>query len=213
MNRYYYLSSGAKLLLEPTEEWQAEYRQRFPCLHRPTEDPIDIMIKGPLEDIPLNFVRYALISVIRSDLLKTLNPEASEHLLFGRVFDRSLRLLPDLKTIGSRSRYFLRGGPKSSQCFCPNCGMFLYHPLGSWYLLERDIDGRPIYSGRYLLGLVIGDEIYARVRKKRWKKLFVSRLKIASEPLDGLPADLSKVKPADLAAHENQRCQDRMGGS
>jgi hypothetical protein len=203
MQRYYHVATGATTLIEPTADWLEDYYRRFPCLHRPNSDAIDVAIQDPPEHLPLNCVNAALVNMVRSDLLEVLNPEATQHLSFGRVFDSSMKLLPELKTIGSKSRLIVRGGPKSTRHFCPQCGIFMYYPLGSEYLLQSNLDERPIYLTSPL-GIVIGDTIYARLRKRRWKKLFISRLKVLSEPVDGLPADLSRVTPANLPLAEKQ---------
>jgi hypothetical protein len=198
MNKYYHIGSGATLAMQPAAEWLASFRERFPCFHRPTEDSIDVVIENRPEDIPLSFVAHALVAVIRVDLLEVLSPEAMHFLSFGRVFDSSMRLLPDLRTIGSASRFFMRGGPNSTRHFCDRCGSFLYHPLGSWYMLESDLDGRPIYYSSRLIGMVVNQDLYERVRERKWKQLFLSPLKVRREPLDGLPADLTTVTRNDL---------------
>jgi hypothetical protein len=197
MAKYYHLGSGATVPIQPTPEWEAKYRDQFPCLHRPTEDPLDVTVAEWPEDIALSFVARALVNVIRVDLLEALSPEAMQFLSFGRVFDRSMRLLPDLKTVGSKARFYIRGGPKSTRHFCNQCGRFLYYPLGPWYMLESDLDGRPIYHSSTLMGIVVNEDLYDRVRKRKWEKLFVSRLKTRREPLDGLPGDLTSVTKND----------------
>jgi hypothetical protein len=180
------------------ETWESAFRKKYPCLHRPSDKPMDVTVAWPIDDAPLNVIMVVGLHVIRSDLLEALRPFAEKHLLFANLYCPSGESIDRFRVVGSTGKMRIRGGPTSTRDFCPRCGQFLYYPRGRWYLLRSDLTGQPVYSGEGLMGLVVNEKLYNRIRARRFRKLGLRAIPVRDEPLDGLPADLSKLKPGDF---------------
>jgi hypothetical protein len=202
MTDYYRLDSAAKRPAVADSDWEASYRKMYPCLHRPwgvANEAMDVVVQDLGENVVLNIVSVALITIAREELLDVLRPAADKYLRFGRIFDRAGRPLPSV-TLGSRDRLQMRGGPTSTCQFCPRCGIVLYYPMPKWYLLKSDITGQPLYYGSEMTSLIVETSLARKVKKRGWKKLYITKLPVLEEPLDGLPRDLRTVTPEYLQA-------------
>lgn len=188
---YYHISSAAKELAVPTAGYSASYRERFPCLHRKKDSAINVELAVIGEDVPLTACEVALVGIIRNDLTDALGESLAKHVQLGRVFDNNHNLMDKYRSLGSETRFRLRGGLKSTHCRCPVCDQFLYYPMGEWYFLKSDLTGQPIYYGSGLMmGFIVNEEIYQRLRHRKWPRLYIRRLPILDSPRDGLPHEL-----------------------
>jgi hypothetical protein len=199
MEAYYHITSATDYPASPTDEWEGAYRRDYPCWHRKNEQPLEMTVKDPGEDIALTLDVLGAAGIIRSDFLGLLGKEGSRYLLLGNVFDANGQRLACFHTLGTDYSLRLRGSKRSTRQFCKICGQLLYHPLDKRYVLQSDLRDRPLYySKRLMSGLLVREDLYARLKPLRFKKLYITKMPVLEKPEDGLPADLSEVTPENL---------------
>src|SRR6185295_13267494 len=98
--KYYHLSTSASLV-EPEKIWDQEFRNTYPCLHRHTDQVMDVRIGGSVPNIPLNALGGACaIAIVRADLLDELGGLQSTDFQVGNVFDRLGSVIAGFRTVG-----------------------------------------------------------------------------------------------------------------
>lgn len=181
-----------KSAVDPAPDWWSEYRAALPCpecqLTVPREMRLagaEVHILGVPRDTPLTRVSPPAVLMARRDLIDLFASEIARHLNLGPVFRESGELLPEWQSLVSEKPLLIRGGPKSIRYVCPRCGRLRYGATGDVYVLRRDLNDQPIYEAKGRL--VVASELRARIEKGRWKGIWISKLPVRDEPLDGLP--------------------------
>jgi hypothetical protein len=155
-----------------------------------------VVLRDRGSDVPFGFVDGILYRYLRKDLLDVLSPEALKHLELGSLIDRDGSEIAELRTVWSHKRILLRGGPDSTRWIC-SCKQLIYYPMGAWYIMRDDVGDTPIYLTS-LGDLLLSAGLYSRVRTQRWKKVAISKIRILTEPRDGLPAKLDTLTQEDI---------------
>jgi hypothetical protein len=149
--------------------------------------PIDVRVKRKPDISALNFASPVLVHIARTDFLKLFQEEVDRHLLVGRVCNTSGRQIRGFATYFGRRPLMIRGGPKSTRRYCGECGQFVYYPLGKWYVMRESLTGQGLYEGCGPGGgLVITAELRERIERGKWKGIWITKLPIRDEPLDGI---------------------------
>jgi hypothetical protein len=197
--RYFEVEPTSKDFAEVDDSFYLQFLERFPCRHRNPPKAIDICLRHRGEDVALTFAEGVVVSLARLDFLEALDDDYLKWLTLGRVFDRAGKLIPDLKTLGSRGKpLIVRGNAASTREFCPVCKSLQYFPLGTHYILRADLTGQPIYH-KPAVGIIVNEGLCERLKRQRFKRIRYQELAILDKPRDGLPIDLSKVLPGPAA--------------
>jgi hypothetical protein len=197
MEKYFLVGSATTDPSQPEEQWYESYVRSNPCIHNPPSVAPDVPVDYLGEDLALNFVQGVVIDYARLDLLEILGPAAEEYLTLGKLLDRTGKVIPQYRTLGSFNPLWVRGNRKSANGFCSQCGELLYFALGKPYVLRQDLTGQPLYYGTQE-GLIVNEALADRIREKHFKKIYVRELPVLERPRDGLPADLRHLTPASL---------------
>jgi len=190
--------------VEPDQAWLTSYRAQYPCFHPEPEIAVDIRLGEAPEGCALDFALGAGNRFARIDLLEALGDAVDKYLTLADVFDSSGKKLNAYRSIGAHKILEIRGDRTSDRVFCPQCHRFQYSPLGKKYLLRASLTGQPLYYAHFG-PLVVNEELYDKLRGRRWPKLRIRELSVREEPLDGLPIDLSQVKPEDIVEFHRNR--------
>ncbi len=170
--------------------WCEEFRKRHVCsgcgaLERSLrERPVDVRVEYTPDASAVNFASPIPVGIIRMDFLALLGAEAADCLLLGQVLDRSGSPIPGFSTFVGKKPLVVRGGPESTRRYCDTCGRFVYYPLGNDYVMRQTLTGQPVYEGG--ASLVMTPELSRRIERGKWKGIYITRLPIRDEPLDGI---------------------------
>lgn len=159
------------------------------CAPKPGIQAIDARIRGERPaDKPLNGIFNCGLGLIHDSLLRQLDEElVARDLFLGRVIGETGRTLPDWFTFRGKHRLIIRGSKDVSHRQCPRCGHAVYFATGQRYLFPQPpADVRLFGSDSW--GIVMRGEDFRSVSvdDTSWKRLHVEKLKVLSEPLDGL---------------------------
>lgn len=134
------------------------------------------------------------IIVARLEFLRLFEPEAGKWLRYGKVYVQAASEEDGYVTFNADRRIVIRGGRGSSYYGrCHVCGEYKYISQYPFYTLADGYFERPIYVPWPKSGLVVNEELYSRIDRKKWKGIDVFELPIVDEPRDGideLPRDL-----------------------
>lgn len=186
-----------KIGLEPAPVWWSEYLARLPVcgackLMVPPElrrSGVAVCIRGEPGNVPLAQVTPPSVHIVRRDLIDLFAREAAQYLKLGPVSSEDGKHLGAWQSVTTEKPLLIRGGPQSVRCTCPSCGRLRYQAAGrddEFCILADDLTGQPIYEASGW-GLVMTADLWNRVEKGRWKGIWVTRLPVRDEPLDGLP--------------------------
>jgi hypothetical protein len=126
------------------------------------------------------------ITLARRDFLETFTTGTGDYLKTGRVLGTDSKPVPEFVSVVSDSPLLIRGGPQSRSNTCPSCGRLRYVPANEPYILKDSLKGRPIYISEGYSGLILVPELRHLIDRKRWKGIFVTKLSVLDEPLDGI---------------------------
>ena len=191
-------------------QWYEQFRRAhgYSCGHDDFDYNPDPIVIGQLgEDVALNFPARVAGCYARSDLLDVLSPEAEEYLSFGSIVHRAKGPLDDLKTLWSPSRVTIRGGRRSYCWICDVCGQLVYNPMGRWYVLSSELGDLPLYLDRSA-AIIVNENLYQRLKRRRWKKVDIRKLTVLDKPRDGFPVDL-RATPPELQRRCSQNWETR----
>lgn len=200
MEKYYLVGSLADVAAEPEKGWYDNYRKQFPCGHRISEFPMDVIVEIVGENVPLNVIFGPAILFARLDLLEALGKDFDKFISLGKLYYRSGEILKQYRTIGACDPLQIRGEPNSKRHFCSQCETFRYYALGNLYILKKDLTGQPLYYETQG-GFVVNEEIRQHLRSRHWDKLYIDEIPVLDKPKDGLPEDLKTLNiilPHDL---------------
>jgi len=198
-----------------SEEWLtgpgAEVRCASCRYIKPAVGAVDVGVKTVGEtDAALNyFDKIPSLMYGRLDFLRLFDSECSAHLCLGALVDCQGTKIPGYATVRPKDKVVLVRGSSESQYHgcCPECGNIVYLDIGPpLHVLRSDLPPGPIHVWNG--GLLVAQELVARIERGRWKKLSVSKVRVVDEPLDGHPADLTRkvyVPPKRLTPEEEQR--------
>lgn len=178
---------------------------------KPAIGAVDVEVKTlGATDAALNyFDEIPTLKYGRLDFLRMFGPACSSHLCLGALVDCQGTEILGYATIRPKDRVVVVRGSAESQYHgcCPECGNIVYQAIGPpLHVLKSDLPPGPIHVWNG--GLLVNSELLARIKRGRWKKLSVSKVRVVDEPLDGHPADLTQkvyVPPKRLTAEEKQR--------
>jgi hypothetical protein len=101
------------------------------------------------------------------------------------LFGPKGQLLEDYVTFNGKHRIIVRGTKHVSARICDVCGRQFYFSMGRQYLCPQPTEGVTMFH-KGSSGLVVTEEIFARVNVKQWRGLACVRLPVLSAPQDGL---------------------------
>ena len=147
--------------------------------------PVDVVVATKPSRAVVSSVGIG-IGLIRNDFLQLLGEDARQCLHIGRVFDSKTRLIREWSTFIGDKPIEIRGGPGSSGRFCEQCGRFCYFaeedPI---HIQQSSLSNQPIYEAN-MAAILLAATLYERIRGKKWKGVYITRLPIYDEPLDGI---------------------------
>ena len=188
-------------------DWDKEATKKWAnrCGHWKKDHPLDIKLQHIGENLPINFVHHpGDFLFAKIDFLEAIDPQISIYFQFGHLYDKQGRKIEGFMTFRAREPKYsiiIRGGPNSDRNFCKGCGRFGYMPLPKFYILQQNLGDSEIYQGNFP-DLILSERVFKRL--SRWtdepqkNKLDIRKLPIISKPNDGLPIDLSSLKPGDI---------------
>lgn len=198
IDKYYQVNALTDDPAAPAKAWYDSFIQAHPCLHWNPEVAVDVILDDLGESAALTVVAAVGVRLARLDLLEVLCDDVGQYLTLGKVHSSDGKLINNYRTIGAVDRTLeIRGGPESTRQFCKICKQFLYYPMGSRYIVESNLTGQALYYAS-LGPLVIRQDLLARVDGRTWDKVEILEIPVIAKPLDGLPADLTQVTPANL---------------
>jgi len=149
---------------------------------------IDIRLKEPPDISAVNVAEPPGVCIARRDFLALFGDEVCKYLKLGRVFLGDNTLLHGFVTFLGDRQILLRGAHNSrSSGRCKICGQVRYWPAYPWYIVKDCLRGQPLYESWPLDGLIITEELKARIEKGRWKGIYITKLPVLDEPRDGIP--------------------------
>lgn len=185
---WYYIDPKDVCELDPV------WRRQFPAEHACPGCgalEVEVLRKGvtvKLEELP---PRYALlgtefsgVDVSDADFLN-LFCDATSCLNLGQVLGPNGVPIQRLVSFSSENLIAMRGGPNFYSRFCQSCGCFRYTPNQSYWIARQSLTGAPLYQCEWG-GLVVSEELAKRIDRKKWKGIFVVKLPVLDEPLDGI---------------------------
>ena len=188
---YYYISS---LTQSPCHlEWDSlpEARRTWLCPGgehpRPGVKAVDVWLqdRSP-RDKPFNFVWNGGVGLVHRELLDLIGAEIVERDLYlGQIVGDGGRKVTDWVTFRGRRGLLLRGDQEAEDRVCETCGACLYRAQGKRWLHGPIPEDATIFAS-HRFGLIVPEEVYARVATKRWPKMSVTKVPVLSEPIDGL---------------------------
>jgi len=173
------------------DEWYDQFRRTHKCqgcgalgLDVRT-GPIDVYLAHKPDRSALN-VSHLLIGIIRIDFMRLFEPEFLQCLLVGDVLDRHGNPIEGFATFHSSKPIPIRSGPESTHRVCDKCGRFVYSCVGDEDYVMRDcLTGQPVYEAG-MGDILLTEELYSRIDRKKWKGFWVDELPVRDTPLDGI---------------------------
>jgi len=150
------------------------------------KEAVDVVLLYAPDASAVNSVFPPGIPIARRDFMELFGHYPSQYLSLGRVFTSDGKLLDEFVTFVSRRRLLVRGGPDSTVTQCSTCGRTGYLAFPPFYVLRDDWFEQPLHESIGAGQLVLSDELYSRVKRSRWKGIYVTKLRIVDEPQDGL---------------------------
>ncbi|UCC31769.1 MAG: hypothetical protein JSU86_05730 [Phycisphaerales bacterium] len=150
--------------------------------------PVDVVVEGRPSRAVTSYARGPMIGLIRNDFLKLLGEEAQRWLHIGRVFDSKTRLIREWSTFIGERPIEIRGGPDSYGRLCEECGRYLYtegEDPKLMHIHRASLSDQPIYEAN-AAALLLTPGLYERIRGKKWKGVWITRLPVYDGPLDGI---------------------------
>ena len=198
--RKYLYSISTKSICHVDDSWWQEFRKKAVCPGCKDVYPdvrksgIDIFLERRPDISAVNSIQRADIGIARRDFLDLFADKADRYLSLGRVFKGNGELLNNFVSFVGQRLLPLRGSEKS-QFFgnCHRCGRFNYVPEHPWYVLRDSLFDQPIFQSWGLDGLIVNEELQARIKRGRWKGICIAKIPIVDEAIDGI-----KEIPADL---------------
>jgi hypothetical protein len=133
------------------------------------------------------------INIARLDFLKLFWEDVEKYLKLGKVYAADGTCHQEYVTFTADWRLVIRGGKKSEYAgFCPICGEHHYFPWYPFHILHP-IREQALYVPWPKKGLVVNQELFSRIDRKKWKGISIFELPILDESQDGidaLPKDL-----------------------
>ena len=184
-----------KSLCDADKSWLTKFKAENVCLGYGCRDiypqarryGLDVWVMDQPDISAVNVVAPPGLSFARRDFLDLFSEEVSKYLKLGRVFTSDGTLVEDFVTFVGEKRLPLRGSEDSRFFgFCKKCGNPRYWPQYPWYVLRESLFDQPLYESGGLSGLIITEQLKARIEKGRWKGIYITKLPVLDEPRDGI---------------------------
>jgi len=148
---------------------------------------IDINLDEHPGTAALNRACPPAVGIARCDFFELFADVTAGYLETGRVFMRDIQL-KDYCTFTSASRLLIHGQEDVYSRVCPGCGRHCYWPgtLDKWYIPKSSITGQVIYESIIVNGLIITEDLRARIKPGRWKGVLITKLPVIDEARDGI---------------------------
>ena len=181
----------------PSQAWKAQAQESLVCSDCRSTKPDVGCIDVQMEDIPDPGAGIGdvdgplLLWYARRDFLSLFGDAVAQHAHLGNVFDEAGRELSDYAILTPKHPQVVLRGNRNSEYKrrFATCGQVMYFPLGPpYHVLRRDMGSPSLYVDD--LGLLVDEELFRAVDRKRWNKLSVSKVRVVDEPEDGHPAEL-----------------------
>jgi hypothetical protein len=189
---------------EADEDWLKEFRSKCVCpglgckeiFHKVREKGIDVYLNDRPAVSAINVVNPG-ISISRRDFMELFQEEVEKYLITGNVYLKGKILESHVTFVGPK-RLPLRGNIDGTRDFgkCKICGQYRYWPAHPWHILRSSLFDQPLYESYGLGGLVINDQLRARIERGRWKGIYITKLPVLDEPQDGIdnfPVDINAI--------------------
>lgn len=129
------------------------------------------------------------INVARVDFLSLFGDAVQQHLQLGKVYLGDGTPQNDFVTFTAKRRLVIRGSRRSSYAgMCPACGRHKYIAFYPFYTLRAGYWKQPLYVPWREKGLVVSQELFSRIDRRKWKGISIFELPIVDEPRDGIDA-------------------------
>lgn len=182
-----------KSLAEAEDAWYEQYHIAHDCPGCPRMDRrlrqtgVDVRLADRPEPAAVNAVSRTEIQFARKDFLDLFASEVDAWLKLGRVLGPDGKPYDEYATFIAEKPLVLRGGPASTRRTCEVCGCFRYLPMPhtDWHVTTDSLTGQPIYECEYH-GMIVTEELHARIERGRWKGIYISKIPVLDEPLDGI---------------------------
>ena len=158
------------------------------CDPKPDVHQLDAHIQDEQPEGPLNMVNgCGLAMARRSFLLLFGEGRVLRYLNLGKVYGPGGKILDDWVTFIGKHKLFVRGSKQAQHRVCSECGRDLYFAMGTNYLYPEPPQGVELFQSD-LWGLIVPADIAETLEIDEFKGIWVERLEVLAEPLDGLPA-------------------------
>ena len=143
--------------------------------------------------------------VAHVDLLEALGEEVRSRLLLGTMNLESGQPVSDYRTVRAVELVVMRDGPRSVHRVCEVCGALRYTPWPTEprYIMRQSVrPGAAIYEVE-AESLLVREDVRERIGDRWAKAIAFNEVPIATEPRDGLPAELDvHPTPEQLKGYE-----------
>jgi len=151
----------------------------------PHVESLDVMIREPVEDVPLNRLDPIRCGIIRLDLMSAFGEEAFHECFFvGQILDEEGGSIDDFFTFRGRSDLLIRGNRTSTHRVCDACGTLFYHPMGSCYVLESQLLSHPMCESQFKQ-IIANESVATAIRNEAWESLAIEGIAMRGLALDG----------------------------
>jgi len=135
---------------------------------------------------PLNILWLGGIGLIHNELLECVDPTVVQRDLYlGKVIGDRGNQIQDWFTFRGRREVIVRGNKQASFRICDVCRRVLYFSMGKQYLSPAPLADATVFE-THPGGLLVPEDIYQRVKLKKWRAVGIEKLPVLDEPLDGL---------------------------
>ena len=179
---------------------------------------VDIKIDEPekylIKQRPLTFANCLLIDMVWEPFVRSIPPHILERdMFFGNALRPDGTRIENWLTCNFRYYLYLRSTEYTGThplhiTVCKDCGYVRWSSPGKWFIYPAPPEDADIFH--YGHGILFRESVYQHLDMEQWrKKVYVTKIKVADKPLDGL--DLPRFEiPRDLqwvAEHpELKRC-------
>lgn len=157
------------------------------CSPKPGIQRVDVRIQEEKPDGPLNIVNGCGVALARRSLLMRFGEKrVSDHLNLGQVYGPDGNPLVDWATFIGKHVLFVRGNKNAQHRVCSECGQNLYFAMGKKYLYPQPPQDVELFQS-HLWGLIAPESVAATLGIDESNGVWIERLEVLKEPLDGLP--------------------------
>jgi len=189
--------------------WLSKFKKKYVCSECKRIKPemqnkkIDVFLMEKPDKAAVNTVYPPGIDIVRTNFLDLFANELDECLDIGKVYINDDTIVEEFVTFAGKKSMFLRGSEETSfRGVCQSCGQLRYLPQYPWYVMKESLIDQNICQAYPLDGLIITEELKNRIKKGKWKGIYITKLPVLDEPRDGI-----EDFPYDLDMSGNKLCK------